>query len=158
MSTALSVSSSSHPQKTNGTSTASSTALTVWAHSPGLRAAPPGSAPTSFRLMRSTLHSSTSFCAHSAGALIASPIAPLSMSGQSGTTSAICPATTGRWGIAPSDVRHGSVVSPPTVTVRPRVPPSSLVAPIVTVLIPFVHFSLTSTISIILLLSCPCRH
>jgi hypothetical protein len=40
--------------------------------------------------------------------------------------------TTGGWGILPSKCRKGRVVSPPTVTVRERVPPSLLVAPRVT--------------------------
>ena len=100
--------------------------------------------------MASTLNSSTHFWAHSAGELISLPMACLRMSGHSsGTTSTTTPATTGRLGKSPSKVRKGNVVSPPTVIVLPRVPPCSLVAPMVTVLIWFVHFSLTSTSSIV---------
>ena len=42
----------------------------------------------------------------------------------SGGVSMISTAMAGRFGIAPSKLRNGRAVSPPTVTVEPRVPPA----------------------------------
>ena len=88
---------------------------------------------------------SSARAAHAAGSPNAVPQAFTSRADQSsGVRSLTSTAMTGLLGTLPSKWRKGNVVSPPTVTVPPRVPPSAVPAPRVTSVILPVHVSLTS--------------